>query len=186
MIDNSSTFEIAGWAASCAQRRLEGLSNELANSRKTGQLSRLGEIGRMPIASFRSGSWDSAVANRDVLFLNKADVAELTDYHDVLQTYQALRDESSLDWARLTVLSNTPGPLDENTYAMAKQTIAELRYRTRTIEMMARVLLETQKRLGFPVIYTPYNGKPQTREESFRRVRESPLCRPLDVSQASR
>jgi hypothetical protein len=186
MIDNSSTFEIAALAAPCAQRRLNELSDELAIVRKGGRLRRIGEIGRLPISSFRSGSWDSAVANRDVLFLDRDDVGDLTDYHDVLRTYQTFRDEGDLDWARLSVLSNVPGPMDDNTLAAVSQTIAELRYRTRSIETMARVLVRIHKRLGFPIVYTPYNGEPQTRERSLRRIRETPLCRPLDVGETSR
>lgn len=186
MIDNSSTFEIALVVVPCAQRRLDALADELALARKVGRLRKIGEIGRPPTSTFRSGSWASAVANRDSLFLNKAEVADLTDYHDLLGSYQVNRDESSLAWARLGVLSNAPGPIDDNTLAAASQGIAELRYRTRMVGVMARVLLEAHKRLGFPIVYTPYNGMPQTREASLRRARELELCRPLQVSQTDR
>jgi hypothetical protein len=162
------------------------LAEELALARKGGRLRNIGEIGYLPVTTFRSGSWDSAVANRDSLFLNKTEVADLTDYHDVLGSYRSNSDESRLAWARLGVLSNAPGPIDDNTLTAARQSIAELRYRIGMGGLMARVSLEAHKRLGFPIVYTPFNGVPQTREDSLRKAKESELCGPLQVSQTDR
>lgn len=183
LIDNSS-FELTAIAAGCADRRLNSISHEIALFRKTGRLRDIGEIGSPPITTFRSGSWDSAVSNRDTLFLDKARVADLTDYHELLRAYRLTQDEASLDWARMELVSHAPGPMDDNTLATVKQTIVELRYRTRLIALFARLLLETHKRLGLPVVSSPFNGKPQTREGSLRKVKTMPFCQPLQVAQS--
>lgn len=182
MIDNSASFEMSVFDLSCAGRRIDAVSRELEQARRIGRLSDIGEIGRSWYSTFRMGSWDSAVSNRDVLFLPPDQVAELTDYHEAMAILQELQQQMNLDWSRLAVLSHAPGRIDDNTLSAARQTIAELRFRTRAASLAATLMLETHRRLGFPVVYTPFNNQPRTREQSLRRLRERDFCRPLQVN----
>lgn len=186
MMDNSSSFELTAPWGDCALRRLDALSAELALVRKTGRLRDIGEVGGLFGTTYRSGSWDSAVANRDTLFLDPARVADLTDYHEVLSLLRVNRDEINLGWARLGVMSHAAGRMDDNTFSSLNQTIAELRYRTKFSMLAARLSLDGHRRLGFPVVYTLFNGKPQTRAESWRQVKAQQVCQPLEVAPAGK
>lgn len=183
MIDNSAAFEIRIVTAACARRRLDELTQEIADLRRTGRLRYIGKIGGPPLQTFRAGTWDSAVGNRDVLFVDRHRVAELTDYHELLREYRAIEDVAALDWARLRVLSHAAGPVDGNTLAAVSQTIAELRYRTDRAEHLAHQMLDVHRGLGFPVEYLPFNGQPRTRESALRSIREDLFCRPLQVAE---
>ncbi|MEO5578769.1 MAG: hypothetical protein ABIR25_06955 [Sphingomicrobium sp.] len=182
MIDNSSTLELMAPWGNCALKRLDALSAELAIVRKTGRLRDIGDVDGLFGTTYRSGSWESAVANRDVLFLDPARVADLTDYHEVLSLLRVNRDEINLGWARLTVMSHAAGRMDDNTFSSLNQSIAELRYRTKFSLLAARILIDAHRRLGFPVVYTPMNGKPQTREAAWRGAKADPVCQPLEVA----
>jgi hypothetical protein len=185
MIDNSSAFEVAPLYVDCANRRLDAVSQEITQVRRTGRLRNIGEIGIPGATTLRSGSWESAVANRDTLFIDAARIADLTDYHELLGQYRALQEQANLDWARLGLLTHAAGSMDENTMATVRQTVVELRYRTKMVGLIARLLLETHQGLGFPVVYAPFNGVSRTKEEVFRSVQAGPFCQRLQVEQGT-
>lgn len=179
MIDNTSSFELWPLAERCGRRRLATVAAELDHARRTGRLRDIGEIGTSSTRSFRTGTWESAVGNGDTLFMDKAVVAELSDYHDGLRTYGEVRDEAAMDWARLSVLAHAPGPIDDNTLSSARQTLAELKARTARAYRLADLLLMHHRRMGVPIEYLPFNGQPRSREQTVQAIKGSILCRPL-------
>lgn len=181
MIDNAVAFDLQTLRTACANRRLDVLTAELDAARRTGKLRDIGEIGGTAPRTFRSGSWESAVANGDTLYLDKELVADTTDYHVALQIFRSEEVETGLGWARLGVLTHAPGPIDDNTLSSARQTIAELRYHTKTGTMAAAALREMNATLLVPLEYTSYNGQPWTRSQAFQMIRQGPLCRPLEI-----
>lgn len=183
MIDNSSQFELTLLLNSCADRRLDVISAEIAKARLSGILPDVGDLGVWGGSTARTGAWESAVANQNILFLDKERVAKLTDYHEGLEFYQTFQNDAALNWARLTVLTHAPGCISDDTLAFVSQAIAEIRHQNRYTTLLANVLLQTHNELGFPVEYTPMNGKPTNKKDTIRSIKTLPNCQPLQITQ---
>jgi len=182
MLDNYQMFEVTTLMAPCIERRLAAVTDELEHARRTGRLRDIGDIGSGASSTFRTGAWERAVANGDTLYMSDDRVAELTDYHELLRFYSAHMEEGNLDWARLTVLSGTPGEIDENTLANARQTVAELQYRMSALAGEAELLMQVHGGLGLPAHYSAFNGVSRDREQWRRLVNDSQICQPLEVA----
>ena len=163
----------------CLDRRLSALDRIIKESRRSGHLPLIGEIGRPPTRPIQNAAWDDALGSGTLLHLSAERRLGLSlNYPEIQQYVDRIREEQDL-WAALRLIEGTPGPASDDLLNEAAVTISRLRYMSEMNGLVAEQVRESIGSSGIKASYFNILDREGTRSEIEKSVRERAACRPL-------
>lgn len=182
---DAGVFEERALLVNCLQRRLGELNAIVAAARRSGQLPRIGEIGRPSIRPIEHAAWGSTSGSETLLHIDAERrkgigliYAQMSGYsEEVLAEHEM--------WAALKVLENSPGRISDDLLADAAGTLARLSFISWANGVTASQLATYIKGQGIRPSYFIIFDREGRREEVLATTKQRPICQPLPVQPRS-
>jgi hypothetical protein len=148
MAQNIGSAIVAWRATICTERRLDELAQILDKAAETGRLPPLGDIGRPPRRTWRTGAWDTVVASQTATHFPRQQLADLAGIYSFVRLAADTSDFEA--WIKLYTMVGPGRRLAPSSETELRQALTQARAMSRGLANVGSILIDRVQAINLP------------------------------------